>query len=101
MHQTTPGTAARSDRTAARAASRPMPWGGGERRPRWQRALLAAMGLLPAGLLLAACTTSPAGGGTSGPTSQQPDPYPAAAQGPGPNGSFYDVPAVPAGAVPG
>lgn len=72
---------------------------GGHRR-RW-RGLLGLAGVLPAALLLAACTTSSSGGGSSGATTAQPDPYPAAKEGPGPNGAFYDVPAVPPGAVPG
>jgi hypothetical protein len=55
-------------------------------------------------VVLAACTTSTppsssTGGGAPPPVAH--DPYPAATEGPGPNGSFYDIPAPPEGAQPG
>lgn len=76
------------------------PRGTGPRRARRRRAILGTLAVLPVALLLAACSTSSSGGGGSGSTTQ-PDPYPAAVEGAGPNGSFYDIPSVPAGAVPG
>lgn len=67
---------------------------------RGRRVGLSALAVLPVGLLLAACTSTGSGGGSSGTTSN-PYGFAAAVEGQGPNGSFYDIPTPPTGDVPG
>jgi len=66
--------------------------------------VLTAVALAPVALLAAACTSSGGGAGGSGGGGTGANPYgfTAAAEGQGPNGSFYDIPtSVPAGDQPG
>ncbi|MDA8268773.1 MAG: hypothetical protein M0013_10480 [Actinomycetota bacterium] len=73
----------------------------GARRLRTRMMLVASMAL-PV-VLLAACTSTGSGGGSSGSggSTAGVGPYGPATEGNGPNGSFYQVPSAPAGALPG
>jgi hypothetical protein len=94
------GTGGKMDEHRGRARSAPITAG---RLRRGRRLGLGVTALLPVALLAAACTSTPSGGGGSpGGSGSNPYGFTAAAEGPGPNGSFYDIPlSVPAGDQPG
>ncbi len=65
---------------------------------RGRRRMVLAASMAAPMLLLAACTTTGSGGGSG---SSGASPYAPATEGNGPNGSFYDIPSAPTGALPG
>ncbi|MDA8268675.1 MAG: triacylglycerol lipase [Actinomycetota bacterium] len=86
------------DARRASADDLAVPTGRTVRRSR-RRMMMAASMAAPM-LLLAACTSTGSGGGSGGSTPGV-GPYAAATEGNGPNGSFYQIPSAPAGALPG